>query len=73
LNRRYKKYGEKGLYIESTIPSCVTGWDSKAPLTFARQELTRNFWEQERHKFNLYASAYVIEECGDGDPDKEDV
>jgi hypothetical protein len=60
---------KKGLYIESTIPSYVTGGDSNVPLTFARQELTRNFWEQERDKFNLYVSAYVIEECGDGDPD----
>jgi hypothetical protein len=60
---------KKGLYIETTIPSYATTWNSKNPLTFERQTITRKFWEEERHNFNLYVSYYVIAECSDGDPE----
>ena len=34
-----------------------------------RQAATVSFWENERHKFNLYISSYVIDEISLGDAD----
>jgi hypothetical protein len=31
--------------------------------------MTREFWEKERHKYDLYVSQYVIDEIQDGDRD----
>jgi hypothetical protein len=34
-----------------------------------RQEVTKKFWENERHKYDLYISDLVKRECGRGDPE----
>jgi hypothetical protein len=34
-----------------------------------RQEISKEFWEYERQKYNLYISQYVVEECKRGDED----
>jgi hypothetical protein len=57
----------KSLYVESTIPSYITAWASRDPITAGHQAATRLFWENERHKYNLYISQYVIDEIRDGD------
>jgi hypothetical protein len=59
---------KKSLYIESTIPSYATARISRDIITAGRQLTTKIFWEQERHKYDLYISGYVVEECGRGDP-----
>jgi hypothetical protein len=56
------------MYVESTIPSYATARPSKELIAAARQAMTRDFWEQERHKFDLCVSQAVLDECGDGDP-----
>jgi hypothetical protein len=61
------KIAKRSLYVEPTIPSYATAWDSKIPLTLSRQQMTRKFWDTERQKFDLYVSDYVYEECSDGD------
>jgi hypothetical protein len=61
--------GRKSLYVESTIPSYVTAWPSKEPITAGHQAATSLFWEKERHKYNLYVSQYVIDEIRGGDRD----
>jgi hypothetical protein len=58
----------KSLYVESTIPSYVTAWPSRDMIMAAHQTITRIFWEEERHKYDLYISQYVIDEIRDGDP-----
>ncbi|MDR2732652.1 MAG: type II toxin-antitoxin system VapC family toxin, partial [Fibromonadaceae bacterium] len=61
--------GKKSIYIETTIPSIVTARSSRDIRNLYRQEVTREFWEYERHKYDLYISQYVWEECQKGDED----
>jgi hypothetical protein len=57
----------KSLYIESTIPSYATARESKDVIKAARQSITKLFWEQERHNYELVVSQYVIDECSLGE------
>lgn len=57
------------IYIETTIPSFATGRPSRDAIIAGRQAATIVFWENERHKYDLYVSQYVIEECASGDTD----
>jgi hypothetical protein len=60
---------QKSVYIESTIPSYATARESSNALNLIRCAMTRDFWEYERHKYKLYVSQIVVEECGKGDPE----
>ncbi|MCL1945812.1 MAG: type II toxin-antitoxin system VapC family toxin [Chitinivibrionia bacterium] len=60
---------KKSVYIETTIPSLVTARPSREHRELFRQEEAKFFWENERHKYDLYISRYVIEECEKGDRD----
>jgi hypothetical protein len=60
---------KKSLYLESTIPSYITAKESKDVIKAARQSITRLFWEQERAKYRLIVSQYVIDECKLGNPE----
>ena len=57
------------LYVESTIPSYATARDSRDVVRLTRQIITRTLWEEKRHKFRLFVSQAVIDECKDGDRD----
>jgi hypothetical protein len=57
----------KSVYIETTIPSYATAKASRDIITAHRQAITRIFWENERQKYDLYISQYVIQECSKGD------
>jgi hypothetical protein len=57
----------KRIYIETTIPSYATSRTSNDPVVAGRQALTIYFWEHERHKYDLYISQDVLDECGHGD------
>jgi hypothetical protein len=58
---------KKTMYIESTIPSYATARTSRDTITAVEQVATTIFWEQERHKYDLYISSYVLDECSKGD------
>ena len=60
---------KKSVYIETTIPSVITARQSRDIGTLYRQTVTKDFWDNERHKYDLYVSEYVIEECEKGDTD----
>jgi hypothetical protein len=60
---------KKSVYIETTIPSLVTARPSNNIIELSRQYVAKSFWENERHKYDLYISQYVIEECEKGDKD----
>jgi predicted nucleic acid-binding protein len=62
-----KMNGKKTLYIETTIPSYATAKESRDRITAGRQETTKRFWQNERHKFELYTSVYTSGECSRGD------
>ena len=57
------------LYLETTIPSYLTARTSSNLIIAGRQAITHEFWESERHKYNLYVSDYVLGECVRGDTD----
>jgi hypothetical protein len=57
------------MYIETTIPSYATAKASRDLITAHRQAITRLFWENERLKYDLYISQFVIDECSRGDPE----
>jgi hypothetical protein len=60
---------KKSIYVETTIPSLVTARQSKNVIDAFRQYISREFWEYEKHKYDLYISRYVIEECSKGNPE----
>jgi predicted nucleic acid-binding protein len=57
------------VYIETSIPSCLTAWPMTNLVAAAHQELTRIWWEQRRTQFDLFISELVIAEASAGDPD----
>ena len=57
----------KSIYIETTIPSLATARPSRDMIIAGRQATTIFFWENERHKYDLYVSQFVINECSHGD------
>jgi predicted nucleic acid-binding protein len=56
------------LYLESSILSYLRQQASGQVVAAARQVLTRTWWKDERHNYDLVASQYVIDEVSDGDP-----
>jgi hypothetical protein len=60
---------QKSIYIETTVPSIITSRPSRDIRNLYRQEISKEFWEYERQKYNLYISQYVVEECKRGDED----
>jgi hypothetical protein len=57
----------KSVYIETTIPSLAVSRPSRDTIIAGRQAATLHFWENERHKYDLYVSQFVIDECSLGD------
>ena len=57
------------VYIETTIPSYLTAWESKEVVRAAHQQLTKAWWEQRREHFTLYISQIVLDEASAGDAD----
>jgi predicted nucleic acid-binding protein len=56
------------VYIETTIISYLTACRSPQLVMAAHQETTRNWWDDERHNFDLFVSETVIQEAAAGDP-----
>ena len=54
------------LYLETTILGYLTTDIRKDILTAGRQIATQEFWELERHNYELFVSDYVYEECARG-------
>jgi len=58
------------IFIETTIPSDYVSRPSRNLLQFARQELTREWWDGQRHEFYLFTSQLVLDEANEGEPAK---
>ena len=56
------------LYIETSIVSYLRQRPSVLVVAAARQLLTRQWWDFERHKYDLVTSQYVLDEVAEGDP-----
>src|SRR5713101_2086129 len=57
------------VYLETTIPSYLTGWLSRDLVTAAHQQITSEWWETRRQDFELFISQFVLDEAALGDPD----
>jgi len=55
------------VYLETTIISYLTAWPSRDLVVAARQQLTREWWENARGRFDAYVSDLVIQEASQGD------
>lgn len=58
------------IFIETTIPSYYVARPSRDLIQFARQELTREWWDTRRHDFDLRTSQLVLDEAAGGEPVK---
>ena len=58
------------IFIETTIPSYYVSRPSRNLLQFARQELTREWWDNQRQDFELFTSQLVLDEAAEGEPAK---
>ena len=56
----------QSIYIETTIPSLYTGRPSPRLVEAARQQLTRDWWDNERDAYRLATSQTVHDECAKG-------
>ena len=56
------------VYIETTIIGYLTARSSDAVIFLARQQLTRQWWNDERGKYELVSSQLVVDEASAGDP-----
>ena len=59
----------KSVYIETTIPSYLAAWPSRDLLQAARQQITHEWWQTQRHRYDLYISQGVLDEAAAGDAD----
>ncbi|MCH7989822.1 MAG: type II toxin-antitoxin system VapC family toxin [Planctomycetes bacterium] len=57
----------KRVYIESTIPSYLAARPSRDLLQAARQQITHDWWNTQRHNYDLCISQTVIDEAEAGD------
>jgi hypothetical protein len=55
------------VYIETTIVSYLTAWPSRDVVILGQQQMTRDWWDKQREKFDLYTSELVIMEASAGD------
>jgi len=58
---------KKKVYIETSVISYYTSRPSRDLVTAARQQVTREWWEEMRQQFGSYISAMVIEKAKGGD------
>ncbi len=57
------------VYLETTIASYLTAWRSPELAVAAKQQATRQWWDERRQQFDLYISDLVLIEASGGDPD----
>jgi hypothetical protein len=55
------------IYVESTIPSYVVARPARDLLQAARQQLTRDWWDMQRRKHELFTSQVVLDEIAFGE------
>jgi hypothetical protein len=57
------------VYIETSVISYLCSRPSRDLVVSANQEVTREWWEKERARYDCYVSALVLEEASSGDAD----
>jgi len=59
----------KTVYVETSILSYLAARPSRDLLAAARQQVTREWWDAHRARFELFASPLIDQEARRGDPD----
>jgi predicted nucleic acid-binding protein len=54
-------------YIETSVISYLTGRQSRDAIAAAHQQLTRDWWDRRRTRFEIYVSELVVQEASRGD------
>lgn len=57
----------ESIYIESSVISYLVARSSRDVVISARQAITETWWHERRAEFELYISALVVQEIGQGD------
>lgn len=57
----------ESVYIETTIPSYLAAEPSDREMVAMHQKLTRLWWDQKRHLYELFTSSVVLDEAAEGD------
>ena len=57
------------LYLETTIPSYLVSRPSRDLIVAARQEITRQWWDNRKTDFRIVVSQVVLDEAAAGDRD----
>jgi predicted nucleic acid-binding protein len=57
------------VYIETSVVSYLTARPSRNLIAYARQVMTRDWWDRRRADFDLVTSRLVVEEAALGDPE----
>ncbi len=55
------------IYLETTIASYLTARPSRDLIVAAHQQITQEWWETRRQKFDIFISELVVREAGAGD------
>lgn len=55
------------VYIETSVISYLTANPSRDLIVAAHQQVTKEWWERSRDKFDPYASVLILREAGAGD------
>lgn len=55
------------IFIETTIPSYLTARPARDIVQAARQQITRDWWDNHRHFHELFTSQAVLNEIAKGD------
>ncbi len=58
---------KESVYIETTIVSYLTAWLSRDLIRAAHQQITQEWWNNRRKDFEIFVSAFVINEASAGD------
>jgi hypothetical protein len=56
------------IYVETSIIGYLTARSGNAVIFLARQELTRQWWQKHRGRYELVTSQLVLDEAGADDP-----
>lgn len=54
------------VYLEASIISYLTAYQSRDVIVLARQKITEDWWEHNRQKYELFVSDLVEQEAGAG-------
>lgn len=58
---------KKSVYIETSVVSYLTARASRDLVSAAHQQLTKEWWDGQRSKYELYSSRVVLQEIAAGD------